>query len=400
MDRRHSRFRWTQLKLLLPAAVLGAALVAAPITVAGGSLLGADTAAAKSEKSKGNGGDNNKGGSKNKKSAKNGSSGGQAPGGGGGANAQGGGANAQGGGSDRGGSASAVASGKPKRTDWSREGGQEYRAAVAAWKEPRGQGRKRVAPNDSFHEDEEEAWHGPNTLVGQYAYANDLKQGDLASLLRSWNSLNRNEQAFLNNVDNLASLPGRQLAYIRDSMNAGGLLADFEALGGDPENPPTDEDLMAAQDVIAAQAVLDAEAVLAAQELIASGLYEEGDPEYIAASELVGGYEGDPQAVVDAYEAGELTPQEIVDAYEGDPDAVIDQHDVWDAYQTADAGALDAFLAASVSYSGDYDEATMEELRLHVDGIIALGEFGALVADDDPAADDEVVADAGEEVVE
>jgi hypothetical protein len=371
------------------------------------SWLGADVAAAKSDKSKGKGGDTNKGGSTDKKSAKNGSSGGQAPGGGGGASAQGGGANAQGGGgssawgggSDRGGSASALASRKPKRSDWSREGGQEYRAAVAAWKEPRGQGRKAVSPNDAFHE-EEEAWHGPNTLVGQYAYANDLKQGDLASLLKSWNSLNRNEQAFLNNVDNLASLPGKQLAYIRESMNAGGLLADFEALGGDPDNPPTDEDLMAAQDVIAARAVLDAEAVLAAQELIASGLYEEGDPEYIAAQELLDGYEDDPQAVIDAYEAGELTPQEIVDAYEGDPDAVIDQYNAWDVYQTADAGALDAFLAASVSYSGDDDAETMEKLRLHVDGIIALGDLGALVADDDAAADDEVVADTGEEVVE
>ena len=45
----------------------------------------------------------------------------------------------------------------------------------------------------------------PKSIVRQYVLDKGLKQGEVASLLKSWNSLNRNEQAYLNNMDNLTT---------------------------------------------------------------------------------------------------------------------------------------------------------------------------------------------------
>src|SRR5207244_111547 len=52
--------------------------------------------------------------------------------------------------------------------------------------------------------------NGHGSVVHQYALANGLKQGELASSLKSWNSLNANPNAFLNNLDNPDSLHGLQ----------------------------------------------------------------------------------------------------------------------------------------------------------------------------------------------
>src|SRR3990167_7020241 len=102
----------------------------------------------------------------------------------------------------------------------------------------------------------------PKSIVRQYVLEKGLKQGEVASLLKSWNSLNRNEQAYLYNMDNPNSLPGLQIAYIRENMNADAALTAFTDLGGIPDNPPDETDLFAAQDALAAQAVVDAQTVL------------------------------------------------------------------------------------------------------------------------------------------
>jgi hypothetical protein len=130
-------------------------------------------------------------------------------------------------------------------------------------------------------------------------------------------------QAYVANINNPKSLPGLQLAYISANLTAQSDLSIFTDLGGDPNNPPTAADLLAAQAVLADST---------------------------------------------------STAQEKLDAQ-----AVIDQYNAWTAYQAAEAAAQDAFMAASVSYPGPYSDATYGELRSLVDAIVAKKGLDALV---------------------
>jgi len=193
----------------------------------------------------------------------------------------------------------------------------------------------------------------PKAVVRQYVIENGLKQGDVAKALKSWNSLNRNMQAYVANLDNPKSLPGLQLAYVNANLTARTDLAIFTSLGGDPAHPPTSADLAAAQEALSAQQVLDAEAVLADP--------ESSPEELVAAQAIVDAYTGDPQAVVDQFAAD----------YDFAPQTIIDQYNAWTTYQAAEVQAQDAFMAASVSYKGTYSTAAFGELRSTVDQIIA-----------------------------
>ena len=179
-----------------------------------------------------------------------------------------------------------------------------------------------------------------------------LKQGEVASMLKSWNSLNRNPRAFLNNVNNLKSLPGLQVAYIRDNMLAQTQLAAFVALGGDPTNPPTAQQLQDAQTYLSAQAALGAAGVDAATVLADPTSY---DPALVDAANTVTNYAG------------------------ADAQTVVDQYNAWTTYQTAEATAVDAFQAASVSYR-NADPATLDALRTLVDDIVTTQGLDTTVA--------------------
>ncbi len=166
----------------------------------------------------------------------------------------------------------------------------------------------------------------PKAAVRQYVVDNDLKQGEVARVLKSWNSLNRNPQAFLNNMDNPNSLLGLQAAYVLQNMTAQTALAVYVGFGGVAGSPPTPAEYAAAQALLAGDtSLLSPEAILAAQ-------------------------------------------------------LIANQYNAWMAYQTAEAAALDAFKAASVSYSGTYDGAIWTELRKLVDGIVAERELAAQLA--------------------
>jgi hypothetical protein len=179
--------------------------------------------------------------------------------------------------------------------------------------------------------------------------ANGLNQGEVASFLKSWNSLNRDPRAYEATMGNLNSLPGLQYAYVTANAAAQDALAAFESLGGNPDNPPTDTDAAAAQALI--------------EQYNAWVAYQSADPadldaqaELLAAFETLGGDPASPPGEVDSLAA----------------QSVIEQYGAWTAYLNTEADAADAFLAASVSYqSGDYDEATLAELRALVDGIVA-----------------------------
>ncbi len=187
----------------------------------------------------------------------------------------------------------------------------------------------------------------PKALIRQYVLATGLKQGDVARVLKSWNSLNRNLRAFAATAGKTKSLPALQVAYIRDNALAEDQLAAFTALGGDPNNPPSQDQFDAAS------------SYLAAQQLLAEA---DGGTGVDAATVLADPNSFDP-ALVDA--------ANTVNDY-GGPDAqtVVDQFNAWSDYQTAEAAAADAFKAASVSYR-NADQATLDSLRNLVDDIVA-----------------------------
>lgn len=202
----------------------------------------------------------------------------------------------------------------------------------------------------------------PKAVVRQYVIETGLKQGDVAKLLKSWNSLNRNMQAYIANLDNARALPGLQFAYVKANLTAQADLASFINLGGDPTNPPTAADLQVAQDALAAQQVLDAEAVLTDPTAT--------DEAKAAAQVIVDAYAGDdPQTVVDQFAAN----------YAFAPQTIIDQYNAWITYQAAETTAQDAFVAASVSYKATYSDATFGELRALVDAIVAKKGLDTLV---------------------
>jgi hypothetical protein len=202
----------------------------------------------------------------------------------------------------------------------------------------------------------------PKAVVRQYVLLNDhLKQGDVAKLLKSWNSLNRNEQAYLNNIGNLNSLPGLQIAYISENMEARAAFAAFDVLDED-EVPPTPEEDAAAQ-----LSISQYEAWLAYQDAV-------GSPEEV---ELFAAF-------------NELDEDGIPPTQEQYDDALVltDQYDAWTAYEGAETEAQDAFMAASVSYKGEiYDAATFGELRKLVDEIVALKNFETLLSESDDAGE-------------
>lgn len=203
----------------------------------------------------------------------------------------------------------------------------------------------------------------PKSVVRQYVLANGLKQGDIASLLKSWNSLNRNPQAYLNHLDKPNSLPGLQIAYIRGNMDAEAALAAFETLGGDPLSPPTEEQSVAAE--------------LAVDQYDAWVAYQ-AEPDPVAQADLLAAFEalgGDPLAPP--------TEEQSIAAQ-----SLVDQFGAWTSFQGAETFAQDAFMAASVSYKGGvYDEAIFGELRQHVDAIVGLKGLDTLIAESDAAAE-------------
>jgi hypothetical protein len=184
--------------------------------------------------------------------------------------------------------------------------------------------------------------NGHGSVVHQYALANGLKQGDVASSLKSWNSLNANPNAFLNKLDNPNSLHGKQAKYICDNATSQTALTDFTNLGGDPANPPSADDFAAAQAYLSAVALLGG-----------------ADPATVAA---------DPESSPEQIDAANLI---LASTLTGDTaQGVVDQYNAWTLYQGAEGAAEDSFLAASVSYKGaTYDDA-MTALRGTVDGVI------------------------------
>jgi hypothetical protein len=202
----------------------------------------------------------------------------------------------------------------------------------------------------------------PQAVVREYALANGLKQGEVASLLKSWNSLNRNEQAYLNNLNNPNSLPGKQVAYIRQNMTADTALSEFETMGGDPLNPPTED---AAQ---AAQATIDLYNAWTAYQAATDPTVQ---ADLLADFEALGGVQATPPTEPEATEA----------------QAVIDQYGAWTSYQQAETAAEDALLAASVSYGANTDAETLADLRETVDVIITTKGLDTLVSEADATAE-------------
>jgi hypothetical protein len=175
----------------------------------------------------------------------------------------------------------------------------------------------------------------PQAVVRQYALTTGMKQGELARALKSWNSLNRNMQAYLANMNNPKSLPGLQIAYVRENLKTQAALEAFIAAGGDPSSPPTEAAYTAAQGVLAAEAATP----------------------------------------------GTYTAEEVKAAQ-----TVVEQYEAWSEYSTAAGAAEEAFAAASVSYSSSVDPQTMVEVRSYVDGIIEMKGLDTLVSEYDEAA--------------
>jgi hypothetical protein len=220
----------------------------------------------------------------------------------------------------------------------------------------------------------------PKSIVRQYVLENGLKQGDVASQLKSWNSLNRNEQAYLNNMDNPNSLPGRQIAYIRDKIAAEGALAGFIATGGDPLDPPSEDEVNTAQ----------AEADLLADQYDAWTAYQDAldfdsaNPD-LANPELTASLGAEWDAISGGLTEGPSEDDAL--AAQTQADQLATQYDAWTDYEAAKTAAQDAFVGASVSYNGTpYDEETYGPLREQVDGIIALKGLDTMVTEYDAAA--------------
>lgn len=185
----------------------------------------------------------------------------------------------------------------------------------------------------------------PHSAVRQYVLANGLKQGDIASTLKSWNSLNANPHAFLNNLDNPNSLLGKVAKYICDSAASQTALTGFTDLGGTVGSPPAQQ---AATD---AQAFLDANTQAFADAVTA---LDGADPADVTANP--GDY---TSAQVDA---ADLLNQKAA------AETTIAQYNAWTTYQGASQQASDSFAAASVSYHKATD---LSEVRAKVDGVIA-----------------------------
>jgi len=188
--------------------------------------------------------------------------------------------------------------------------------------------------------------NGNGSAVHQFALASGQKQGDISSSLKSWNSLNANPHAFLNNLDNPNSLLGKEAKYVCDNVASQTALTSFSNAGGDPLNPPTQPE------VDAANAYLNALAALANSDSTQTDIDA-------------------ANAVIAANSALEvpLTPDSA--------NTIITQFNDWQAYQGAETSAQDSFLAASVSYKGATYDANMSALRATVDGVVAQKGLGS-----------------------
>lgn len=183
--------------------------------------------------------------------------------------------------------------------------------------------------------------NGAGSTVRQNVAATGAKQGDVASLLKSWNALNANRKAFANNLDNPNSLLGKQAAYICASAAAKAAEANFTSLVPSGEPPTSDQ-------VAAAQAYVDAEALL--------GTLNPADVLADTASYS--------QAQVDAATLISTSTLTAKDAQ-----ATLDAQQAWTDYQKAIQVAGADFVAASVSYKNSAD---LSALRVQVDAVIAL----------------------------
>ena len=196
----------------------------------------------------------------------------------------------------------------------------------------------------------------PHSIIRQYVIATGLSQGQVASQLKSWNSLNRNPKAFAAAMKNPNSLPALQIAYIKDNVTAQADLAAFVKLGGNPNNPPTLQQDQSAQAYISASQELAAAKVTAATVLAAPpGTYS--------------------QALV----AAATTVNSSSFTSVADAQTVVDQYNAWSTYQTAEATALDAFKAASVSYKNS-SPATLDALKKLVDSIVTTEGLDTMVS--------------------
>jgi hypothetical protein len=220
----------------------------------------------------------------------------------------------------------------------------------------------------------------PKSVVRQYVLENDLKQGDVASQLKSWNSLNRNEQAYLNNMDNPNSLPGRQIAYIRGTIAVEGALDEWNAIRGELTEGPSVGEVDAAQaaaDLLSSQY----DAWTAYQD---ASDFDAANPD-LANPELTASLGAEWDAISGGLTEGPSAGDAL--AAQAQADQLAAQYDAWTGYEDAKTAAEDAFVDASVSYNGaPYDEETYGPLREKVDGIIALKGLEAVVTEYDAAA--------------
>jgi hypothetical protein len=184
-----------------------------------------------------------------------------------------------------------------------------------------------------------------NSAVHQYVLATGQKQGDVASSLKSWNSLNANPKAFEHNLNNPHSLLGKEAKYMCDNASAQEALATFNNLPGAPTSPPTADEVTVAQ-------------------------------KYLAAVQLVGTDPATLQAIVadgSSSSDEEKTAANLVLTSTLMPDTaqqVIAENDAWIVYQQSAARADASFAGASVSYKGA-TTAQLTQLRATVDGVIA-----------------------------
>jgi hypothetical protein len=188
---------------------------------------------------------------------------------------------------------------------------------------------------------------GNGSTVHQYALASGLKQGDVASALKSWNSLNANPHAFLNNLNNPHSLLGKEAKYVCDSAGSQAALATFTGAGGNPASPPTQEQFDGAS------AYLAAVALLAGADPATVAADPGSSTEEIAAANIL---------IANAAAATPLTSESA--------DAIVTQFGDWQSYQAAEGTAQDSFLSASVSYKGATYSSSMSALRSSVDAIV------------------------------
>jgi len=197
-------------------------------------------------------------------------------------------------------------------------------------------------------------------IVRQYVLETGLKQGEIARLLESWNSLERSEQAYFNNLDNQNSLPRLHIAYIRGNSIAEGALARFLMIGGSLDNLPREVETRAAR--------------LFVDQYNAWAIYRDAvqtDPFDLALDGMLADFlalGGDP-----------INPPTEEESRAAQMHA--DQYDAWATYQDAETVAKETFIA-SVNRSSDVDDhLTYDKLHKRGDAIVELNGLVTLVSE-------------------